>query len=269
MKKTSSSRRGKPQAAASSVHAVILAGGAGERFWPASRRERPKPLMRVVGGESLLATTVGRAQAFAPEGNVWIVCGSEHAKAIRDESGLPHTRVLVEPARRNTAMAVAWGAQRIQAEDSEAVVAILSADHHIPDRRAFAAAMRRCARVAAREDVLLTLGIKPTHPDTGYGYIQQGAPAGGNASSFFRVRRFVEKPDATRARRYLSSGSYFWNAGVFVFSVRTMWGEIRETAPDLNRALAPLRRQPKGRNSRAVKAAYQKAPSLPIDVCGV
>ena len=266
MKRSSGATRSKQQATAPSIHAVILAGGAGERFWPASRRERPKPLMRVVGGESLLAATVARARKFAPEGNVWTVCGKEHAKAIRDESGLPPGRVLVEPSRRNTAMAVAWASQRILAEDPEAVVAILSADHHIPDARAFAAAMRRCARVAEREGVLLTLGIRPTHPDTGYGYIQQGAGAGRGASGFFRVRRFVEKPDAARARRYLSSGGYLWNAGVFVFSVRSMLAEIKETAPGLHRALASLRRQPKGRNARAVEAAYRRAPSLPIDV---
>jgi mannose-1-phosphate guanylyltransferase len=222
--------------------------------------------MRVVGGESLLAATVARAQKFAGEGNIWIVCGKEHAKAIRDEAGLPLRRVLVEPSRRNTAMAVAWAAQRIEAEDPDGVVAILSADHHIPDAQAFAAAMQRCARAAESEGVLLTLGIRPTHPDTGYGYIRQGASAGRGFSGFYRVRRFVEKPDATRARRYLSTGGYLWNAGVFVFSARTMLAEIEESAPELHRALAPLRRQPKGRNARAVEAAYRRAPSLPIDV---
>ena len=146
MKRSPETPRRKQRKTGPSLHAVILAGGAGERFWPASRRKRPKPLMRVVGGESLLAATVARAQKFAGEGNIWIVCGKEHAKAIRDEAGLPLRRVLVEPSRRNTAMAVAWAAQRIEAEDPESVVAILSADHHIPDARAFAAAMQRCAR---------------------------------------------------------------------------------------------------------------------------
>ncbi len=249
-----------------SVHAVILAGGAGERFWPASRRKYPKPLMRVVGGTSLLAATMSRAKKFAGEDQVWIVCGKEHAKAIREESGLSARRVLIEPSRKNTAMAVAWAAQRIEAEDSGSVLAILSADHHIPDGRAFAASMRRCARAAASAGVLVTLGVIPTRPDTGYGYIQQGKSAGDSFPGLYRVRRFVEKPDAKRAQRYLASSHYLWNAGVFVFSAATMLGEIEVCAPDLHRALSPLRSKPQGRNSSAVAAAYRRAPSVPIDI---
>ncbi len=124
------------------LHAVVLAGGAGERFWPASRSHHPKPLLKVVGGQSLLEATIDRARAFAPEENVWIVCGHEHAGVIRKTAGLPASRVLVEPRRRNTAMAAAWIAQRVQADDPEAVLVILPADHHVPDKRAFATAIR-------------------------------------------------------------------------------------------------------------------------------
>ena len=257
---------GKGAGPARSLHAVILAGGAGERFWPASRRKRPKPLMRVVGGTSLLEATLDRARRFAPEGCIWIVCGKEHAKAIREESGLPARRILVEPSRRNTAMAVAWSALRIEAEDPGAVMAILSADHHVPDARGFASAISRCARAASSAGVLLTLGVKPTRPDTGYGYIQQGKAAGEGHRGLYRVRRFVEKPDAKRAERYLVSGQYLWNAGVFVFRAATMLAEVEACAPSLHRCLAPIRRQPKGRNTAAVEAAYRRAPSLPIDV---
>jgi len=248
------------------LHAVILAGGAGERFWPASRKHSPKPLMKVVGGKSLLAATVERAHKFAGEGCVWIVCGKEHAGAIRKESGLPVNRVLVEPRRRNTAMAVAWAAQRIEAEEKGAVLAILSADHHIPNGRAFAAAIRRCGHSAASAGALVTLGVEPTRPDTGYGYIQRGNEAGPEHPGLYRVRRFVEKPDTRRALGYLASGDYLWNAGVFVFEASTLLNEVAECAPELHRALAPLRKQPRGRNSSAVDAAYRRAPSVPIDV---
>jgi mannose-1-phosphate guanylyltransferase/mannose-6-phosphate isomerase len=248
------------------LHAVILAGGAGERFWPASRKHSPKPLMKVVGGKSLLAATLERAHKFAGEGRVWIVCGKEHAAAIRAESGLPTSRVLVEPRRRNTAMAVAWAAQRIEAEDSNAVLAILSADHHIPNGRAFASAIRRCGRSAASAGVLVTLGVEPTRPDTGYGYIQRGGAIGSEHPGLCRVRRFVEKPDSRRAQAYLASGEYLWNAGVFIFEASSMLREIQECAPELHGALAPLRKQPRGKNSSAVAAAYRRAPSLPIDV---
>lgn len=248
------------------LHAVIMAGGAGERFWPASRTRRPKPFLEVVGGRSLLAATVARARRFADPDHVWIVCGHEHAASMRRESGLPASRVLVEPRRRNTAMAVAWASLRIQAEDPEAVVAVLSADHHVPDDRAFARAIRRSARAAAGASVLVTLGVVPTRPETGYGYIQEGEAAGRRYPGLRVVRRFVEKPDAARARRYLAAGTYRWNAGVFVWSARTLMEEIEACAPDLHRALGPLIRSPRGRNRQAVEAAYRAAPSVPVDV---
>jgi mannose-1-phosphate guanylyltransferase len=253
-------------AARPALHAVILAGGAGERFWPASRRHYPKPFLRVVGGKSLLAATLSRARRFAAADRIWIVCGNEHAAAIRKESGLPRSRVLVEPQRRNTAMAVAWAAQRIAAEDPDAVMAMLSADHHIPDEKAFAGAMRLGARAAHEAGALVTLGVRPTRPDTGYGYIQVGKRAGDAFEGLHRVKRFVEKPDAAKAQRYLSRGDYLWNAGIFVWSVRTLLEEVESCAPELHRALAPLRKQPRGRNAKAVEAAYRRAPSLPIDV---
>ncbi len=248
------------------LHAVILAGGAGERFWPASRRHHPKPLLRVVGNKTLLEATLARARRVASRDRIWIVCGAEHASAIRRASGLPAGRVLVEPERRNTAMAVAWAAVRIAAEDPRAVMAVLSADHHIPDSRAFAASIRAAARAADSAEVLVTLGVKPTCPDTGYGYIQLGRPAGAAFAGLHEVRRFVEKPDASRARRYLARGDHLWNAGVFVWSVGVLLSEIECCAPELHRALAPLRRQPRGRNRSAVLACYRRAPSLPVDV---
>jgi len=263
---SSTQRATRRRAALPSIHAVVLAGGAGERFWPASRRARPKPFLRVVGGQTLLEATLDRARRFAEPDRVWIVCGNEHARAMRTESGLPAGHVLVEPARRNTAMAVAWAAQRIAAEDPDAVMAVLSADHHIPDAAAFARAIRMGAKAAADAGVLVTLGVRPTRPDTGYGYIQQGQVADPRHPGLHRVRRFVEKPDQQRARRYLASGDYLWNAGVFVWSVAALLEEIERHAPDLHAALAPLRAKPRGRNRAAVEASYEQAPSLPVDV---
>ncbi len=248
------------------MHAVILAGGAGERFWPASRRHYPKPFLRVVGGKTLLEATLARARRFARRDRIWIVCGSEHADAIRKESGLPSNRVLVEPERCNTAMAVAWAAIRIRAEEPDAVMAMLSADHHIPDASAFARAIRSSARAAAEAGVLVTLGVRPTRPDTGYGYIQTDAPIGEGHPGLHAVKRFVEKPDAERAERYVASGDYLWNAGVFIWSVEGLLAEIERWAPALHRALAPLLAKPKGRNAEAIAQTYAAAPSLPIDV---
>ena len=245
------------------IHAVVLAGGAGERFWPASRRHHPKPLLEVVGGQSLLDATVQRARRFARD-RVWLVCGTEHAGAMRSASGLPASRVLVEPQRRNTAMAVAWAAQRIVSDDPEAVMAVLSADHHIPNVAAFASDVRLSARAAAAADVLVTFGVKPTRPETGYGYIHLGKPASSGFPGLRRVRSFVEKPDAATARRYLRSRDYRWNAGIFVFKARTILDEIAVCAPDLDRALEPLRRS--SRRRAQIEQSYARAPSLPIDV---
>jgi mannose-1-phosphate guanylyltransferase len=248
------------------LHALILAGGAGERFWPASRRKRPKPFLEVVEGRSLLEATLARAKRFASRDCVWTVCGTDHERAIRRASGLPARRVLVEPRRRNTAMAVGFAAQHIAAADPDAVLAVLPADHRIPDAGAFAAAIRRAARAARDAQALVTLGVTPTRPDTGYGYIQVGLAAGAAHPGLRRVKRFVEKPDAARARRYLRRGGFLWNAGIFVFTARAILEEIEACAPKLHRALAPLRRTPRARSGSAVERAYRRAPSLPIDV---
>jgi mannose-1-phosphate guanylyltransferase len=255
-------RRGRAPA----IHAVVLAGGAGERFWPASRRHWPKPLLEVIGERSLLEATLERARRIGGRDRVWIVCGKEHARVVRDASGLPSSRVLVEPERRNTSAAVAWAALRIAGEDPDAVLAVLPADHHVPDPKAFCADIRLAARAARDAGVLVTLGVNPTRPDTGYGYIQIGRPVGPDFPRLHRVRRFVEKPDGATARRYLRQGSYRWNAGVFVWTARALLGEIEICAPDLHRALAPLRKSPKGRNRKSVEAVYRRVPSAPIDV---
>jgi len=251
--------------AAGALHAVILAGGAGERFWPASRRGRPKPVLEVMGGRSLLAATVARARRFAGRERIWIICGREHARAVREAAGVSARRLLVEPRRRNTAMAIACAAERISAADPGAVLAVLPADHHIPNAAAFAAAIRRAARAARAAGWLVTLGVAPTRPDTGYGYIQTGALLGRAHPGLRHVRRFVEKPDDATARRFLRRGGYLWNAGIFVWSARAILQEIETCAPQLHRALAPLRRDPRRAGRQALARAYRRAPSLPID----
>jgi mannose-1-phosphate guanylyltransferase len=248
------------------VHAVILAGGAGERFWPASRERHPKPLLEVADGRTLLAATLARARRFASRGALWVVCGADHARAIRGATRLPARRVLVEPARRNTAMAVALAAACVAREEPDAVLAVLPADHRIPDGRAFAAAIRRAAAAAAGAGALVTLGVRPTRPDTGYGYLRVGAAAGPAHPGLHRVRRFVEKPAAARARRFVASGEYLWNAGIFVFTARALLAEVEALAPGLHRALAPLRAARGAPTARLLARCYRNAPSLPIDV---
>jgi mannose-1-phosphate guanylyltransferase len=249
------------------IHAVILAGGAGTRFWPLSRESRPKPLLRFEDRKTPLESTLARARRFASPDRIWMVCARQHAESMRVVSGLPKRRILVEPRGRNTALAVGMAAQWFSRRDPEAILAVLPADHKIPDARAFASAIRRAAEAAAGEGVLVTLGVKPTRPETGYGYIRVGNPAGRAYPGLRRVARFVEKPDRSRAQRYLSDGRYLWNAGIFVWTARAILEEIASHAPAVHRALSPLRRAGKDRGvwAEAMEAAYRRAPSAPID----
>lgn len=246
---------------------MILAGGAGERFWPRSRRARPKPFLEVVDGRSLLEATLVRARAITAPERVWIVCGGEHAASLRRHAKLPASRVIVEPERRNTAMAAGVAASRIAALDPQAVLVTLAADHRVPNRRAFARACLQAARAADGARVLVTLGVKPTRPETGYGYIQVGAAAGPDFPGLHRVRRFVEKPEAGRARRFLRQGGFLWNAGIFAWNARTLLEEIAVLAPGLAAALRRLDgTKGRGPSQAALRAAYAAAPSLPVDV---
>ncbi len=247
------------------IHAVVLAGGAGTRFWPLSRQAWPKPLLCVDSGHTLLEETLARAARFADE--IWLVCGRDHAAPMRKAAGLPASRVLVEPRMRNTAAAIAWAAHRIARSAPEAVMTVLSADHRIPDGRAFAAAMRRAARAAAREEVLVTLGVEPTRPETGYGYIRLGKAVGAPHRGLHRVARFVEKPDRARARRWLAAGGYLWNAGIFAWRAGTFLEELSAGAPAIARAMAPLAEAPlRGREATlAVERVYRRVPAAPVD----
>ncbi|MFP8879408.1 MAG: mannose-1-phosphate guanylyltransferase [Myxococcota bacterium] len=257
-----------------SLQAVILAGGAGERFWPASRHAHPKPFLRVIneGGKNgrsttLLGATLARARRFAEPDRTWVVCGVEHASTVKSESGLPARQILAEPMRRNTAMAIALAAVRIRAEDPNAVMVVLPSDHVIPDGRAFAAAIRKAGRAARDASVLVTLGVEPKRADTGLGYIQLG-PAVDDAAKggLHRVQRFVEKPDERTARRYLRQGGYLWNAGIFVWSVQTILEELETCASDLFEALGSLLSAGWRPTRRAIAASYRRVPSVPIDV---
>jgi mannose-1-phosphate guanylyltransferase len=241
---------------------VILAGGAGERFWPRSRRARPKPLLRVLGRGTLLDAALAHARRFAARDRVWIVCTADNAAALRAASGLPARRILVEPRARDTAAAVAFAAATIARREPAAVVAFLAADHVIPDVRAFQRALDRAAAAAHAAGVLVTLGVRPTAPETGYGYIEVGARAGRAYPGLHRAVRFHEKPPLPRARRFVASGRHLWNAGIFVWRADAILGELERCAPELARAFAPWRARP----SRAALArADRRAPKLPID----
>jgi mannose-1-phosphate guanylyltransferase len=250
---------------------VIIAGGRGERFWPLSRRARPKHLLEVIGSGSLLEQTLRRVAPLVRPANTLIITSAEQARALRAVCpNLPKENIVVEPAARNTGPAVALAAALIAARDPQATFAVLPADHVVRDVRAYRRDLKAAFAAAATREVLVTLGIRPTVPATGFGYIRCGGRsirAGGR--SFARIERFVEKPALAAARRYLAAGNYFWNAGMFVWQVESLAAAFRAHAPALWEAFEPLRVALATGSPRQVKAAmdaaYARVERISID----
>jgi len=239
-----------------SLHAIILAGGSGTRFWPLSRAAKPKQFLALVTGRALIAETFLRVEPLCGAAHTWVVCGAAHEGGVR--ALLPQlapAHILVEPAARNTAPAIGLACIRAIAEDPDAVLAVLPSDHHIQAPEAFRAALQTAAK-AAMGGELVTIGIQPTRPETGYGYLKRGASAG---EGVFRVEAFVEKPDVATAQRYLQDLAYSWNAGIFVFQASAMLAAIRRHLPALHEVLQSIAA------GGSVAAEFPKAPSISID----
>ncbi len=212
------------------LFAVILAGGSGTRFWPASRRLRPKQLLPLGPSAplSLIASTHARLAGLVKDENVFVATGAHLVEATRRElAALPASAFLAEPRARNTAPCIAWAARVIARRDPDAVVCVLPSDQHATDGEGFRRVLSQAAEAAAG-GVITTIGIVPTRPETGYGYIKR---AGEKSAGVFSVDRFVEKPDLETAQKYMDSGEYFWNAGIFVFRARDMVGAIDRYLP--------------------------------------
>lgn len=221
---------------------VILAGGKGERFWPLSRRHRPKQFLSLDGsGKSLLQATADRLLALAGgwEG-LWIVTSAQLAAGLREQlPQLPEENLLIEPEGRDTAPAVAWATLEIQRRyGDETVIGFFPADHWIGDEAAFAQTINAASQLAAKEASIVTLGIKPNQPSTGYGYIEQGESAGTFEDlPVYRVSRFTEKPDRQTAEKFLATGRFSWNSGMFIFRAGVVVSELRTHAPNLMQQL--------------------------------
>jgi mannose-1-phosphate guanylyltransferase len=247
-----------------SAWAVIMAGGSGTRFWPLSRRVRPKQFLPLAGhGRSLLAETVRRIRPLIPPERILVVTAEHLVAATRVEiPDVPAEHVLAEPVGRNTAPCVGWAAARVMRHDPEARIAVLAADHHIADEAAFLSVVER-ALDTAHGSALVTIGIPPTRPETGYGYLELGEPV---AEGIYRARRFVEKPDQTRAEHFLASGRFLWNSGMFFFRAAAIRAAIRAHLPDLSTALDRFDTAARvGREAEVVRAEYGTLPAISID----
>ncbi len=257
-------RRGK-----SSAHAVILAGGRGTRFWPRSRIRTPKQLLNIIGESSMLAQTVARLRSVFPPSRIWVVTNDEqHAAVRRQLPGVPRTQILAEPVGRNTAAAIGLAAVHIARRDgAEARMAVLPADHYIGNPGKYSRIVRAAMEVAGTGPNLVVLGIPPVSPETGFGYIERGdAVMRAGGQDVFRVARFTEKPSLTRAKGYLATGGYDWNAGMFFWRVSTFLDCLARFLPATHRALSKVARViGTPRYTRALKHAYPKLENISVD----
>jgi mannose-1-phosphate guanylyltransferase len=237
-----------------SVFAVIMAGGSGTRFWPASRHKKPKQLLALGKSDKpLLAETAERLLPMVPASNILVVTAAHLAE--ESTRALPNgASVLAEPAPRNTAPCVGWATWELLKKDPEALVMVLPSDHVIDDPDAFRKTLA-IALESAAAGVITTIGITPTRPETGYGYIERGAEASGGA---FPALRFVEKPDQKTAEQYIAKGTFLWNAGMFFFRAKDMQAAIRTHLPALATLLDPM-------HSGNVGEVFPSCPSVSID----
>ncbi len=250
------------------LYAVILAGGRGERFWPWSRAQRPKQLLAITGARSMLEETVRRVDPLIPPERARVVTGPGLVEPILEAlPELPREQIYVEPRGKNTAPAIGFAAALLAAADPDASMVLLPADHHIPDGGAFRDALAYAEGVARSERCLVTFGIPPARPETGYGYIEVGAERGRQGEMrHHAAARFVEKPDAATAERYLAGGGHLWNSGIFVWRADDILAALATHVPEMAAPLEGLREAAgTSRQQAALEALFDAAPATSID----
>jgi mannose-1-phosphate guanylyltransferase/mannose-6-phosphate isomerase len=256
------------------LHAVILAGGGGARLWPLSRANYPKQFLKLLGEHTLLQQTILRVNELIPPQRVWVVTSLEQSPMVHSQlrviPGLSDVQIIGEPLPRNTAAAIGLAAIHLRRIDPEAVMAVLPADHWITRPHEFVSLLQRAVNVA-EDGMLMTLGVVPTYPETGYGYIQRGEPLEGklrqqSCVDIYRVERFVEKPPLLEAQQYINSGAYYWNAGIFLWRASAILQEIAAHLPVLSRGLEDISCRIATEGAQETTAAvYKQLDSISID----
>lgn len=246
------------------VYPVILAGGRGTRFWPLSRKRRAKQLLALDGKQTMIQQTVARLLPLAPATRLWVITNEDSQREIaRQLPRLVKRQIIAEPVGRNTAPAIGLAAFILLRNDPEAVIGMFPSDQVIGDERRYREVLGKGIGIAAAGENIVVLGIRPTRPETGYGYIEVGAVLDSGAS---RVRRFTEKPYAERAARFLEAGNYFWNSGMFLWSARTLANALREhlpkTAPILEEIAAAFGTR---KFAPAFRRLYPKCENISVD----
>jgi mannose-1-phosphate guanylyltransferase len=252
-----------------SIHAVILAGGRGTRFWPRSRTRTPKQLLNIVGKETMLEQTVARLRPLIAPERIWTVTNAEQAVEVRKQLPAPsRKRVLTEPIGRNTAAAIALAALHVRhATRGDALLAVLPADHYIANPERYRVIVRAALDMARDDGRMVVLGIPPTRPETGFGYIQRmGEALDARGFPVFAVRRFTEKPALSVAKEYAGSGDYHWNAGMFFWRVSTFLKNLQSHLPKTYAALEELAKTiGKSSYERGLRAVYPTLENISVD----
>lgn len=249
------------------IYTVIMAGGIGSRFWPMSRQARPKQFLNVLGNATLIQNTMARMQGLVPPEHTFVVTHERYVEQTRDQlPTIPEENILAEPIARNTAPCIAFAAVTLLKRDPDATMIVVPADHVIGNVRRFQDVLRVAVDKAQEEGALVTVGIKPTHPATGYGYVQvnHSGEIDFEDLSPYPVRTFAEKPDEATAERFLDSGDFLWNSGMFIWRADTILNRIEQYLPDAYRAFVPLLENRNG-HVDAVRQAYEQSPRISID----
>ena len=263
------------------LHAVIMAGGVGSRFWPRSRRSSPKQFLDVFGDASLIQNTFARLQPLVEPENVWVVTNTDYAEITRQHlPAVPPEQILGEPVARNTAPCIAMAATKLLAQDPDATMIVLPADHLIANVGRFHLVLDAAVLAAQPQDgkpgALVTIGIRPTHPETGYGYIQYDADGDGSPGEplddddgppqAYPVLTFAEKPDLPTAERFLDAGDFLWNSGMFIWRADAILDAFERYLPVVHKLFAPLAETfGTDREVAAVADAYERSPKISID----
>ncbi len=250
------------------LYAVIMAGGSGTRFWPWSRKKMPKQLLKITGQNSMITQTVDRIIDEVPPENIYVVTTSILADSIKDElSQIPAKNVISEPFGKNTAACIGLAATIIAKRDSNAIMAVMTADHIIGPPGLFLKTLKCAEGLATEKNTLITFGIKPTGPSVDYGYIQRDEDVIDlDGFLVYDVKCFTEKPDRTTAEDFLRSGDYYWNSGIFVWSVNTILENINTLMPDLSQGLESIGKSLGGPDeSRVINNEYEKFDNISID----
>ncbi len=242
--------------------AIIMAGGSGTRFWPRSRRDRPKQFLSFSGEDSLLATTVKRLDGLVAPEQTFVITGAVHAKLALEHTGLPPSSIIAEPERRDTAACIGLGAKLAESVRKDAVMVVLSADHLIEPAASFRETLLRAAELADTHDSLVSIGQRPTRPATGFGYIELGKRVDDRTPVGFEVTSFREKPDIERARRFLQAGNFLWNCGIFAFTAKGILASMRQHLPEL---AAGLDKITDPRDPASIDKAWVSLPKISID----